>query len=424
MRRDAAEPALARRLRRAVHRRPELAHREHRTAAYVERVLRLFGLRPFRPAPTSVAVVAGDPARRPRAGFRADLDALAVTETTTVPYASRVPGVMHACGHDGHTAALLLLARRLARAAPWGGSALLVFQQGEEAHPSGAPRVLRGLPPAVLPDEFYAVHLWPELPAGVIGVREGPLLASVAGLTFHVTGREGRAHGTRSESGGVNAVAAAVRLYTVLTSDPTGREVGAGQGLALGRIEGGEHPNRVPLRCELRGTLRALTFREQESAVRRIREVAAAVADETGAAVEVLVEAGIRPPVENAPEAARRALMACRATGTPHKRYPDGPLGVSDDFGWFLQDRPGALLLLGCGNGPQPPDLHTSAFDFDEEVLLSAVDVFDALARPGTANDDEVDDGDRRTRLDVPAHRGTRPQSGDRGLRRAAGSPG
>lgn len=378
-----AEFALARRIRRAIHRHPELGHHEHRTAAYIERVLTLLGLRPFRPAPTSVAVVIGRPDQHPAVGFRADLDALRITETTGAPYTSRVPGIMHACGHDGHAAALLLLARRLVAATDRPSAALLVFQQGEEAHPSGAPQVLRGLPEHVLPPQFYAIHLWPELTAGMIGVRNGPLLAAVAGVELQITGREGRAHGTQTETGGIDAIAVGIRLYIALAPNGTGRNLDDAQRstLSIGRISGGERPNRTPSRCLLHGTVRALSWTDQDAAVERIRHVAAAVALESNAQIDVIVESGIRPPVVNSTEAAQRVIDACRATATPWCRYPDAPVGVSDDFGWYTNDRQGALVMLGCGEGPGHPDLHTPTFDFDESVLQVAVDVFEALAK-------------------------------------------
>jgi amidohydrolase len=378
-----ADPVvLARRLRRALHRHPEVGHHEHRSAGYVERLLRRLGLRPWRPAPTSVAAVVGPAGRRPVQGFRADLDALPLTERTAASYASRVPGRMHACGHDGHTAALLLLAARLA-AAPPTEPVLLVFQAAEEVHPSGAQQVLRGIPDELMPPEFYAAHLWPQLPAGVLGVRAGPLMASVAGITIVITGRPGLAHGTAAESGGADALAAGVQLYRALTDGGTGRVLDATRpaALYLGRLAGGEHPHRVPTRCELAGTMRALSAADEDALVADVRAAAGGVAARTDTRIEVHVESGIRPPVRNTAAAVDSVVAACEATGTPWRRYPPRPLGVSEDFGWYLSGRDGALVLLGCAARPDHPDLHTPTFDFDEAVLLAIVDVFDHLAR-------------------------------------------
>lgn len=362
--------AFVRRVRRAIHRRPELGHQERSTAALVERVLARLGLLTFRPAPTSVAAVVGPADVQPTIGFRADLDALPISEATGTSYASRNHGVMHSCGHDGHTAALLGLARRLVVALPQKESVLLVFQQAEEGHPSGAPKVLRGLQPGLRPREFIGFHLWPELPAGVIGLRPGPMLASVAGVTITVSGSSGRVHGTAFGADSIDALAIGTRLYTILASTWAWRRLDDQHPttLNIGRMDGDqEPPSRVPTRCVIRGT-------------------AVEVAATSGARIELTVESGIRPPVRNAPASVARIRAACEKLGIVCRLYPEHPVGVSDDFGWYLDDSPGAMFFLGCARGESHPDLHTASFDFDESVLLSAVEVCLELARdPQTA---------------------------------------
>jgi amidohydrolase len=287
---------------------------------------------------------------------------------------------MHACGHDAHTAALLALARRLTiKRLPV--AVLLIFQQAEETYPSGAPLVIEGLPEALVPPEIFACHVWPELPEGVVGVRAGTMMASVAGLTLNVYGREGRASGTAADSGGVDAVSAAVRLYGRLRPD-TGRQLhdGSPTALSIGVIRGGDGPNRVATRCQLEGTLRALSWADQDAAVAAIEATAFAVADETGAKIEVTVTSGIRPPVRNSVRSVARLEAACRTLSVECTAYPDRPVGVSEDFGWYLDQADGAMFLLGCGRSDRHPDLHTPEFDLDEAVLLTATDVFHTLA--------------------------------------------
>ncbi|NLU77764.1 amidohydrolase [Micromonospora sp. HNM0581] len=374
------ELEFVRRVRRAIHRHPEVGHHEWRTANYVERLLRRMGLAPFRPAATSVAAVVGPEAARPAIGFRADMDAIRVQESIGRGYASVRPGVMHACGHDAHTAALLALARRL-RIKPAPVAVLLIFQQAEETYPSGAPLVIEGLPKGLVPPEIFACHVWPELAEGVVGVRAGTMMASVAGLTFNVYGHEGRASGTAADSGGVDAVSAAVRLYGRLRPD-TGRQLhdASPTALSIGLIRGGDGPNRVATRCQLEGTLRALSWADQDAAVAAIEATALAVADETGAKIEVAVTSGIRPPVQNSARSVARLEAACRTLRVECRAYPDRPVGVSEDFGWYLDHADGAMFLLGCGRSDQHPDLHTPQFDLDEAVLLTATDVFQELA--------------------------------------------
>jgi amidohydrolase len=375
-----AELRFVRRVRRAIHRRPELGHQEHRTANYVERILRLLGHQPFRPAPTSVAVVIGPAGEPLAAAFRADLDAIAVTEGTQVSYASRNPGVMHACGHDAHTAILLALARRLTRETP-ACPVLLIFQQAEEPYPSGAPLIIAGLPAAMTPAEIFACHVWPELPENTVGVRAGTVMASVAGLAIEVRGRPGEASGTAADSGGIDAVAAAIELYRRLAPG-TGRQLGPDQpsALSLGMINGGDGPNRVATRCRLEGTLRAVSWAEQDAAEAAIRVTADDVATATGAAVSVSITHGIRPPVRNAAGSARRVENACRQLGVTCLDYPEQPVGVSEDFGWYAERWPGTIFFLGCAKADKVPGLHEGTFDLDESALLPAVRIFHALA--------------------------------------------
>jgi len=376
------ELEFLRRVRRSLHRRPELGHHEHRTANLVERVLRLLGLDPFRPAPTSVAVVVGPPGRRPVTGLRADHDALPVTESTGATYASRNAGVMHACGHDGHTATVLAVARRLV-ANPPREPVMLVFQQAEESNPSGAPDVLAGLPQRLLPAEFYAFHLWPELPSGVIGVRAGPVLAAVAGLVVTVSGDPGRVHGTRCDTESADALAAGVELYQEIRATWSGRHLAGGRAstVTVGQLTGGDTPNRIPTSCVFRGAIRSLTWADEKETVRTLAEMATRISERTGTGIDVNVHSGIRPPVGNHPRAVARARAACLASGVEWRDYPQGTVGVSDDFGWFTDGRPGAYLFLGCGGGARTADLHQPDFDFDETALLPAVAVADRLVR-------------------------------------------
>lgn len=382
---DPAELDFVRRVRRTIHRHPEVGHHERRTANYVERLLRRMDLKPFRPAPTSIAALVGTAGEKPSVGFRADMDAIPVREATGAPYASRTAGVMHACGHDGHTAALLGLARRLATdaaSASWNiGSVLLIFQQAEETCPSGAPIVIDGLPDHLRPAEIFAFHLWPELPKHTIGVRDGTLMASVAGLSFDIHGRVGRPGGTAADAGGTDAIAAAIELYSRLAPG-TGRQLDdyAPTAVSLGLINGGDGPNRVATHCRIEGTLRALSWEDQDRAVNAIDSTAKAVEADTRARIDTHVRSGIRPPVRNSAASVRRVRETCARLNIECRSYPARPAGVSEDFGWYLDHAEGAMLLLGCADTDDHPDLHSPRFDFDEEVPLTAVEIFHDLA--------------------------------------------
>lgn len=381
-------------LRRTLHQFPELGHKEWRTADLIASTLLSLGLTPFRPATTSVAVVIGPPDRKPRIGFRADIDALRIDEATNVAYRSQTPGVMHACGHDGHTAAMLGLAIALQQE-KLSDPVLLVFQQAEEANPSGAPPVLGGLPSALVPSEFFGFHLWPQLSENVVGVRPGPMLAAVAGLVIKITGQSGRQHGTAFGEGGTDALAAGLHIYQQLRARlPFGRRIPAGStsALAIGMMNAGEAPNALPVHCTLSGTLRAVSWQDETNAVETIRAIAAEIAAEASIRVEVIIQSGIRPPVCNDAQSSHRIEEACRNLGIEHRIYPDEAVGVSDDFGWYIDGRPGAMFLVGCGTNDRHPDLHDPRFDFREHILLTPIRIGLELARQvGTPGHDRAE---------------------------------
>jgi amidohydrolase len=381
---DAKDLDVLRLVRRHLHRHPEVGHQEHRSAAAIERFLAGFGLTTFRPAPTSVATVVPSAGSAPAVGFRAELDALPVIDATGTDYASTSPGVSHACGHDGHSALLVALARRLAVRPP-ADAVLLVFQQAEETTPSGARQVISGITEHLgrQPDEFFGFHLWPDLPQGTLGVADGPVFASVAGLTITVIGHAGRVHGTGCDDGSADALDAGTRFHRRILHTWRGRHPrpGAPSTVTIGRLDAGDRPNRIATLCRLEGTVRALTAAEESAAHALLAQLGAEVAGETGTQVDVNLTTGIRPPVINTPAAADRVRAAAHSTDVTCRRHPDRPVGVSDDFGWYTAQRPGALVLIGCGRHGQTTDLHDPRFDFDEEALLPALATAERLAR-------------------------------------------
>jgi amidohydrolase len=375
--------------RRTIHRHAELGHQEWRTADFLsERLGALERYHVFRPAPTSVAALSAGS----RAGLiiiRADIDALPLTEQTGVSYAS--PENMHACGHDGHAAALLVAAELWPSLAPASAPGVLfVFQQAEEAHPSGGSMVVRGLRErlgtTLAGVTCYGMHLWPELPAATVGVRAGPVMASVAGLTLRITGRAGATHGSRAQADGTDALAASMLLYRELKPLLHRRDLAGGQQAALhiGQFEAGERPQDTALRAELRGTLRALSHDAEQAAISRIEEIATAVSAESGVTCTVQVETGIRPPLINDEAPVREVTAACQATGTRCVSYPASPLGVSEDFGCYRELGPSAFFWLGCADDQHRHNLHDPRFNFDESVLVTGIEVLIALMRRGT----------------------------------------
>ncbi|MGL5823720.1 MAG: M20 metallopeptidase family protein [Nocardioides sp.] len=380
---------LLRWIRQTLHRWPELGHEEHRTSGFLEGVLGGFGLRSFRPAPTSLAVTLG-PSGRPRVAFRADLDAISCAEETGLPFASERSGFMHACGHDGHTAALVVLARRLIRRQPI-APVLLIFQQAEEVHPSGARQVIEGLGPDLWPvDQIYGLHLWPELPEATIGVRIGVTMPGISGVTVTFQAVRGRSHGTQVDAGAGDALHAVNRFCREVSRGiPAGRCPNFEQSVVVhvGMAEAGEAPNQPAISGSVRATMRWLDHGARLRCERQLRHIAEDVSAETCVRIDVDIEHDIRPQVHNAATAATSVVSACETVGlTVAADYPPGPLGVSDDFGCYLERVPGALFQVGCGLGQNQADLHSPKFDFREEVLLPVVDVLELLARQDTGS--------------------------------------
>jgi amidohydrolase len=375
--------------RRTIHQDAELGHHEWHTSELLERRLRAMGgYTVFRPAPTSVAALSA-PAQEGLVVVRADIDALPLSERTGVPYAS--PQNMHACGHDGHTAAVLAAAELYSAQRPGAGGpgVLFVFQQAEETHPSGAPMVVEGLRErlgaALAGATCYGLHLWPELPAGTVGVRPGPIMASVASVTLQLAGHPGATHGSRAQADGTDALAAGVSLHRRLGPLLRGRDLSGGHAFSLhiGRFEAGERPQDTAVRAELRGTLRALSPDAEGAALAAMEEIGAEVAADCGATCALEVERNIRPALINDEAAVRQVVSACRYAGIPCEDYPPSPLGVSEDFGWYRELGPTAYLLLGCADDAHRAQLHDPYFDFDESVLLPAVEVLLSLIRRG-----------------------------------------
>ncbi len=384
-----AHPSLLKTLvetRRRLHRQPELGHEEWQTAEFVEGHLRtLGGLDVFRPAPTSVAALFGT-GDEDLLVFRADLDALPVQEATGMDYASQRAGFMHGCGHDGHTAAVLTTAHvLLERLDQVRRPVLLLFQQAEERHPSGAPLVLRGLTERFghrfRRAEVFGFHLWPHLPQGTIGVRPGPLMGSVAGVTVNLRSRRPATDSSDEVSRG-DALRAAVRIHQDLGGLLHGRGLAADipASLCIGCLQAGEAPQEPAAEATLRGTLRAVSAEAEAAAEQTIRDVVQQVAERESIEADIKVESGIRPVLRNDVNSVVAVQRACAVAGLPCIEYPDRPLGVSEDFGWYLTIARGTYFLVGCGTDRACHGLHSPQFDFDEEALLAPLTVLVSLA--------------------------------------------
>ncbi len=351
-------------LRRELHQHPELAFQETRTARAVARFLDGFGLT-VRTGVGGTGVVAEAGTGERTVLLRVDMDGLPIEEESAQPYASREPGRMHACGHDGHTAIGAGAARILAgRSLP--GRVRLLFQPAEEGA-GGAQAVIKD---GVLDDVDVAlgIHLWNELPVGSIGVKAGPLMASVDRLRIVIHGRGG--HGAKPHLAH-DPVLAAAHVVTALQSIVS-REVPPIQSavLTVAAIRAGEAFNVIPDEAVLTGTIRSFDPELRRSMPDRVARVAKGVSEALQCRAEVEVRPG-NAAVSNDPriaEIARRA--AVRVVGEARVVEPEPTMG-GEDMACYFERAPGCFVFIGSANpdtGKAEPH-HSPRFDFDEEAL-------------------------------------------------------
>lgn len=364
-------PGLAA-LRRSLHRHPELGGRERRTAALIAARLKGLGLE-VRTGVAGTGVVGLLPARPAAAtiALRADMDALPVEEANDLPYRSAVPGVSHACGHDGHTAIQVGAAELLCRhAAELPGNVLFLFQPSEDTLPGGALAMLRegvlGDPPA---RAILSLHLNPRFPAGTAAVKQGWATCSSLGFRVRITGRGGHV----AEPGQtVNPLLLAAALLT--EAEALRREL-AGEAepliLAFGSVHGGTAANVIPDAAEVAGSLRAPTPELLRRCLARFQALARAVTEPGGARVEFQLEEGYPPVFNHHDLTARFREVAAAIVGPDRLTALQQVLATGDDVAYFHQRVPGVYWQLGSGDparGHTHP-LHSPHFDFGEELL-------------------------------------------------------
>ncbi|MFC7609266.1 amidohydrolase [Teichococcus aestuarii] len=368
--------------RRDLHAHPELGFEEHRTAAFVAAELRAAGIETAEGlAGTGVVGTLrgqGGGAEGGRGGnraiaLRADMDALAMTEATGAPYASTVPGRMHACGHDGHTAMLLGAAKWLAaNRHRFAGTVHLVFQPAEESRGGGQRMVAEGLFTRFPADAVYALHNLPGLPLGHVAVPKGPVLASSD--TWEAVFRGRGTHGAKPHLG-TDATLAAAQFVAALHSivarelDPMGVGV-----VSVGHMAAGhpEAPNVIPAEVRLRGTARALTAANRELLERRIGGIARGMAATHGVAVAYAYTRRLGPTVNHPAQAAlmHHAAIATVGAAAALDDYP--AITAGEDFSAMLEVRPGAYARLGTGAPAHPEGYHHNPhFDFNDDALAA-----------------------------------------------------
>jgi len=379
-------------LRRDLHTHPEVGHAEHRTTALVVDRLERAGLvAKVLPVGTGAwcdVLPAGFDYADGLVGLRADIDALPIPERTGLDFASVVPGVAHACGHDVHTSVLLgvgLVLARLRDAGLLTRGVRLIFQPAEETNPGGAVDAIEG---GVLGDvtEIYALHCDPRTDTGRLALKVGPITSAVDQVVVTLTGTGGhtsRPHLTQDVVGALGALATTMQLLLSRRVDPR-----SGVSLIWGRVQAGSVANAIPSAGEIEGTLRALDVAGWTQAKALVPELVAQVVAPFGVEVEVAVQDGVPPAVNHVRGVRRLTRAAEEMLGPAGVTATEQSLG-GEDFSWMLQQVPGALARLGVRpvGATSCPDIHQPNFVVDEGCIPVGLKVLAGVAtsaeRPG-----------------------------------------
>jgi len=352
--------------RRALHRIPELELELPRTMEYLRNALTGLNCRVFSPTAESLCAYF-DVGAESTVAFRADCDALPICEQSGAEYASTHPGVMHACGHDGHMAILLELARRLDSKKTGRNNILLIFQPGEESPGGAYPICQSGVLEEYKVKAVFGLHLWPGLPFGKVFSRENELMSRASEVTVDITGRS--AHIAKAELG-ADATAAAVAFYTRAYEMEKGYPADIFRLLKFGKFQSGTARNALSASCHMEGSLRAFQDEIFEQMRSKLLAIATEVEAEFGCKVALHFSEGY-PAVLNDPYLCRRTRELVQW------QELDKPSMTAEDFGWYQRFVPGVFFFLGLGDVPA---LHSDDFDFDDAVLQKGAELFETIA--------------------------------------------
>jgi amidohydrolase len=355
--------------RRDIHAHPELLYDVHRTAGTVAEKLRSFGCDDVVTGVGRTGVVGvihgakgGEGGRV--IGLRADMDALPIEEANDVPYKSTVPGKMHACGHDGHTAMLLGAARYLAETRNFTGTAVVIFQPAEEGGAGGKAMVQDGLMERFNIGEVYGMHNYPGLAVGQFALRAGPLMAAADRITIDIEGRGG--HAARPHAS-IDTVLVGAQIINQIQSivarniDPLDAAV-----ISITVFQAGSTDNVIPQTAQLRGTARSLTPKVRDQLETRLQEVVTGTARLYGATAKLTYRRDYPVTRNHEHQAAFAASVAREVAGRERVDDHAAPVMGAEDFSYMLEARPGAFIFVGNGASA---GLHHPAYDFNDETI-------------------------------------------------------
>lgn len=370
-----------------LHAHPELMYQEHRTSKCVVAALESAGIDYRAGLAGGTGVLGFLPATEPSphtVALRADMDALPILEETGLDYASTTPGIMHACGHDGHTTILVGVVRNLVQERIRRNNVLFLFQPAEEGG-AGGDRMCRDgvLDGSIFParaDVAYGLHGWPSADEGIFLTRNGPLMAATDGIRVTIRGRGGHAAAPHTTS---DSIVASAQIITAIQSiaarnvDPLDSIV-----FTIGAIHGGEAQNVIPESVEMRGTMRTLLPETRVLGKRRFFEVVEGIAEAMGVHAEIAWEEGY-PVTANHPWATERFREIARGVlGDDRVREQPVPVMGGEDFSFYGLHVPACFFFVGMKRigHDESPSVHTPRFDFNDAVIPDCVAVMSQLA--------------------------------------------
>ncbi|MEI7806040.1 MAG: M20 aminoacylase family protein [Hyphomicrobiales bacterium] len=353
-----------------LHAHPELLYDVHRTAAIVAEKLKAFGCDEVVPGLGRTGVVGVIRGRKSGSGsrkvigLRADMDALPIDEANDLPYKSTVPGKMHACGHDGHTAMLLGAARYLAETRNFAGTAVVIFQPAEEGGAGGKAMIDDGMMERFGIEEVYGMHNYPGLPLGNFAMRSGPIMAAADHISIQIEGVGG--HAARPHFS-VDTVLVGAQIVNQIQSivsrniDPLESAV-----VSICMFEAGRTDNVIPQFARLQGTVRSLKPEVQDLLEKRLHEVVEGTAKLYGGKAKLTYRRGYPVVVNHERQTAFAASIASEVAGKDKVDIDVAPFIGAEDFSFMLNARPGAFIFVG--NGPSA-GLHHQSYNFNDEVI-------------------------------------------------------
>ncbi|EPK4718905.1 M20 aminoacylase family protein [Klebsiella oxytoca] len=376
----AVSPSLiaeAIRWRRDFHACPELGYQEQETSRRVAELLASFGLQVHRGLAGTGVVATLENGPGPVIGLRADMDALPITELSDVGYKSRNPGVMHACGHDGHSAMLLATAAHLAQTRRFRGTVHFVFQPAEENLGGARKMVEEGLFARFPMDAIYALHNWPGMPLGQVAIGSGAMMASLDAFEITLTGKS--CHAAMPERG-ADPIVAAAQLIMALQTIPSRRlSPQESTVVSITQISGGEAINVLPDKVVLRGTFRCLNNQVRERVRGLIESYVAAQPQVSDVEGKIAWYPGYPVTINHPAEAQKVREVASALLGESAVIWNGNPSMASEDFACMLEACPGAYFWIGTDGETASKPLHNAGYDFNDELIPHGVALWTML---------------------------------------------